>query len=247
MNREDFIDKYFINIKLSSVYFDLYYVRKSIFKAIASNLHVFEGVVLDVGCGIMPYREHLLDNNDKITRYIGLDFEMALDEEYALGKPDLFWKGDIIPVDSGSIDAIIATEFFEHCPDPEKVMIEMERVLKPGGVIFFTVPFVWNLHLSPYDEYRYTPFSLRRHLSNAGFHHIKLDALGRWDASLAQMIAIWYHNRPMRKIYKTIFGHFVKGIIKMLIEEDEKFDKRDFERDGVMITGLSGLAYKKES
>jgi ubiquinone/menaquinone biosynthesis C-methylase UbiE len=244
MLREEIIDKYFINVSLDKNYLDVYYVRRSILQALEVNLVKFQGVVLDVGCGIMPYRDLILKRNKSVTSYIGLDFENSLDPEYALGKPDLFWKGDVIPMEDNSVEIVLATELFEHCQEPEKVMIEILRVLKPGGVLFLTVPFLWNLHLVPYDEYRFTPFSLNRHLINSGFVDVKLKALGGLDASLAQMLGIWYQNRPMRPAFKKFIGSFLLRIIKRLILADSKVNNNDLFKDGSMITGLSGIASK---
>jgi len=74
-------------------------------------------------------------------------------------------------------------------------MKEIWRVLKPGGILFFTVPFLWNLHEIPYDEYRYTPFALKRHLTQSGFNEIEIKAMGGWDAALAQMLGLWVRRR----------------------------------------------------
>ncbi len=247
MLRSSYIDQYFLNIKLNKDYPDIYCVRNGILKAIKSFIPEFKGKLLDVGCGIMPYRELILNANKNVISYIGLDFENSLDAEYALGKPDLFWNGDVIPMEDNAVETIIATEFFEHCPQPEKIMKEMLRVLKPGGLLFITVPFIWNLHLVPYDEYRYTPFSLKRHLQNAGFINIELNALGGVDASLAQMLAIWYRNRPMRASYKKYLGSLFIPIIRRLMSADSKAHKSEMFTDGTMITGLSGIAYKINS
>lgn len=244
-NRLTIIEKSFTNIQLNKHYLNLYYVRTSIFKAFQENIEKLSGTLLDVGCGIMPYREYLLENNSKITSYVGLDFESSVYPEYALGKPDKFWKGDVIPMGNNTIDSIIATEFFEHCPNPESIMKEMIRVLKPGGILFLTVPFLWNLHIVPYDEYRYTPFSLKRHLANADFTNISLKALGGTDASLAQMMGIWLQERPIRPLFKKILTMLFIPIMKMLIRRDSKNDRGDLFGDGSMITGLSGIAYKK--
>ena len=245
MKREELIDKYFTNISLNKSYLDIYYLRKSILEAIEQNIPKFTGTLLDVGCGIMPYREFIRTRNAAITSYIGLDFEDSLDSEYALGKPDLFWKGDIIPMGDKSVDTIIATEFFEHCPGPESVMREMKRVLKPGGMLFLTVPFVWNLHLVPYDEYRYTPFSMERLLKSVGFIDIDLSPLGGWDASLAQMIGIWFEQRPLSARKKNILAKIILPVVNKLIKMDSKFDKSQLFRNGGMITGISGTAFTR--
>jgi SAM-dependent methyltransferase len=43
--------------------------------------------------------------------------------------------------DDKSIDLVISSDVFEHIPDPYRAHKEVYRVLKPGGVHVFTVPF----------------------------------------------------------------------------------------------------------
>ena len=96
----------------------------------------------------------------------------------------------------------MATEVLEHCPEPQVIINEVYRVLEDKAVFFMTVPFIWNLHEVPYDEYRYTPFALKRLLQNAGFRQIDIKAHGGWNASLALMLAMWcrrYWKNPLPK------------------------------------------------
>jgi hypothetical protein len=106
------------------------------------------------------------------------------------------------------------------------------------------VPFLFYLHIVPHDEYRYTPYSLSRHLTNSGFTDIDLSSLGGWDASLAQMIGIWLQQRPLMKKHKNILSFFLMPIMKRLIKMDTKFDKKQMFHNGAMITGIAGTAYK---
>jgi SAM-dependent methyltransferase len=239
--RKEIITKYFTNINLNKEYLDLYHARSSIFKFLKKNIAMMHGKVIDVGCGIMPYKE-MVEESSLIDSYLGIDFESSLASEYELGKPHLFWDGISLPLDSCTVDTAIATELLEHCPNPNEVLCEIQRVLKSGGIFIFTVPFLWNLHLVPHDEYRYTPFSLKRHLQNAGFIDIELEALGGWDASLAQMIGIWVQNRPLR--FKKFYAYFAKFLIRKLLYKDQYFNKLDIFKDGVMITGICGVARK---
>jgi 2-polyprenyl-3-methyl-5-hydroxy-6-metoxy-1,4-benzoquinol methylase len=49
--------------------------------------------------------------------------------------------GDILTVAlDGQYDAIVASELFEHLPDPDAFLLKMKPLLKPGGRIVLSVP-----------------------------------------------------------------------------------------------------------
>jgi SAM-dependent methyltransferase len=181
----------FLNPTLSIDSADTYVIRTGLLNAVKASLPSLHGTLLDVGCGQMPYRDLILQHAD-VQQYIGLDIHNPGYQKRRL--PDLFWDGSAIPLADASVDTVIATELFEHLPDFDLVLREMGRVLKPGGALFFTVPFLWPLHDSPWDFCRYTPYALRRHLEGNGFDVRHITGLGGWNASLAQMIGLWLNR-----------------------------------------------------
>jgi len=236
----------FVNVVLNPESMDLYIVRSEIYHSLYKFLQHCEGILLDIGCGEMPYKEMILKNS-KITKYIGMDIE---NPKYQVNtKPDIFWDGDVIPLEDNSVDCAIATELFEHLPDIERVLEEIRRVLKPQGKFFFTVPFLWPLHDNPQDEYRYTPFSLKRHLENAGFTEINIEAMGGWDASLAQMIGLWVRRSPMTSEERARFTELIYPFYKELLEREKRSKTITYEdmlNSSIMITGLTGTCIKPE-
>lgn len=215
---------------------DIFHDRRSILRALTDALPLFHGSLLDIGCGYMPYRQLVLSPPSRAERYIGMDLG---GNDYQ--KPDIMWDGRRIPLPDASVDCAMATEVFEHCPDPTAVMAEALRVLRPGGVLFFTVPFLWPLHDQPHDEYRFTPISLERHLRAAGFEDVRLRAQGGWDASLAQMIGLWVRRRPMSGRMRALLSRVAVPAVRWLTSRDRP--PTDLSRNG-MITGLAGTAVK---
>ncbi len=230
----------FINIPLTPENMDLYYMRSSIKKSIDEKLNIFKGTLLDLGCGEMPYKQYILSNS-KVEKYIGLDIENPTYQQN--GKPDMFWDGRKIPLDDNTVDTVMATELFEHLPDIESVLKEINRVLKPGGLLFFTVPFLWPLHDAPHDEYRYTPFSLERHLKAADFTDISINALGGWNASLAQMIGLWVKRSGLNKEQTDFFTKDLFTFYNHLLQSD--YTPQAFQ-DQIMTAGFSGTAFKNQ-
>tara|TARA_R100000935_G_C2840849_1_gene170871 strand:- start:4175 stop:4888 length:714 start_codon:yes stop_codon:yes gene_type:complete len=230
----------FTHPKLNLANLDNYNIRRSILNALESNLINFEGEMLDVGCGRMPYKEIILKNSEVIN-YTGVDIHSAL--EYVSGvKPDYYWDGQTLPFSANSFECIIATEVLEHCPSPEIILKEILRVLKPGGFFFLTVPFLWSLHEVPHDEYRYTPFSLERHLKSSNFRNINIKATGGWHASMSQMLGLWIMRSPMGKFKRKLLSFFIKPLMKLL----NSLDKPNYIQfnEGQMITGLYATAIK---
>lgn len=217
---------------------DLYIIRNAIKEKIYKSLPLFSGKLLDVGCGQMPYKEFILKLNPKISKYIGIDFAHG---KYAtLKQPDITWDGKNIPLEDNSIDCAMATEVLEHCPNPLATLKEIRRVLGPDGIFFFTVPFLWPLHDAPHDHYRYTPFSLRYLLSEAGFEDIEINALGGWNASLAQMIGLWLKRAPMHDEMRLQMTNQLFPLYQQLIKIDNNIQQNE---DSYISPGWSGIAY----
>lgn len=66
-----------------------------------------------------------------------------------------------LPFTNNSVDGIFILLVLEHVPDPASICSEIHRVLKPGGFIFATLPFMQVLHAHPKDYYRFTPDGIR--------------------------------------------------------------------------------------
>jgi SAM-dependent methyltransferase len=130
--------------------------------------------VLDVGAGPCPYRKHF-----QHCRYVTQDF-CQLDEGVqrgGAGYDEIDVISDIvaIPLDSGSVDAIICTEVLEHVPDPISAIKEMSRLLKPGGKIAITTPLLSFIHQEPHHYYGgFTPFFYEYFLNKFNFGNIKI-------------------------------------------------------------------------
>jgi ubiquinone/menaquinone biosynthesis C-methylase UbiE len=211
----------FLNLKLNSENMLYFQVRTAIERAFLKNVYMLKGKVLDLGCGTQPYKE-LIQSNKKVESYIGIDIDF---NNYHNKKPDLYWDGLHIPLEDESIDCVVITEFLEHYFDTGHILTEIKRVLKPGGIIFGTVPFIWNLHEIPFDEYRFTPFSLKKYFEKAGYKISSVHSLGGKNAAFAQFIGLWYSISNFR--FKSILKFPIFLIYRYLVNNDIPNDNFD--------------------
>jgi SAM-dependent methyltransferase len=183
-----------------------YIIRKRLFTAISNNVHYMRGKVLDFGCGTKPYL-----NLFRCDEYIGLDYEMEMSEKNAGMKADVFYDGKHIPFPDNYFDSAFASEVLEHVFNPDEVLPELYRVMKPGARLLLTCPFVWPEHEQPYDYARYSSFGLKHLVQKHGFEIVHYEKTGSYFECIIQSLALYIYffipHKPkfLSVIFFTIF------------------------------------------
>jgi len=70
--------------------------------------------------------------------------------------------GHDLPFEDGSFDAVFAEAVLEHVCDPQRVVSEIVRVLRPGGFVYAVTPFLQPVHMGAHDFTRFTYLGHRR-------------------------------------------------------------------------------------
>ncbi len=97
-----------------------------------------QGNILENGCGVGMYVEHLAPFGGKI---FGLEFDFERASEAGTNSPRIFnAAGEFVPLPSGTIDLILSHEVIEHVQSDRAAICEMIRVLRPGGRIVLFCP-----------------------------------------------------------------------------------------------------------
>jgi SAM-dependent methyltransferase len=66
-----------------------------------------------------------------------------------------------LPFKDNEFDIVLCMVVLEHLEDPQKAILEMNRVLKPKGKILVSVPFMFPMHDTPNDFWRFTKYGLQ--------------------------------------------------------------------------------------
>jgi len=141
-----------------------------------------EGKILDVGCGWRKYGGEAvrLDSNPECHPDVVADIQ---------GRTCLA---------DASFDTILALDVLEHLRHPRRAVEEIERVLKPGGVLYMTVPFCFPRHGTEY--YRFSDLALRDLLEGFDMEIIPVRKSKFWNF-------VWNYY-PQDSIVE---GYFVKA------------------------------------
>ncbi len=132
-----------------------------------------KGKLLDVGCADRWLASHCPAE----VEYIGLDFPPTGAGLYS-AHPDIFADAARLPLLDASVDAVVCLEVLEHVCHPQAALAEFARVLKSGGTMLFSMPFLYPIHDAPHDFQRLTEYGLRRDFNAAGFDIVRLEKLG---------------------------------------------------------------------
>lgn len=117
-----------------------------------------ESLLLDIGAGQSQFR-------DILERF----WLVAVDFYPYPGVNVVCDLNQSLPFRDASADILVLSNMLEHSAEPNTLLAECNRVLKPGGIILGAVPFMINIHQRPYDFYRYTDINLNYLLRKHGF------------------------------------------------------------------------------
>lgn len=180
------------------------------------------GNVLDIGGSTKSGYHSLLQGAEKITT-VNIDPQYGCDLVFDIQKP--------FPLESNSFDTVVSMNVLEHIFDFQPVFSEVYRVLKPGGQFVSSTPFMFHVHGSPDDYFRYTESALRALAAKYGFFVERVEVLGYGVFSLLwqtvggaiptvilrylgknisiQLDKILLHFRPFRQLRNRIpLGYF---------------------------------------
>jgi SAM-dependent methyltransferase len=138
--------------------------RASIREFVEANAILMSGrLVLDLGCGLQPYRDVVERAGGK---YVGFD------------RP--YFSGSVVsdpvgmsPTTASSWDIVLCTQVIQYVKQPGEWLLEIRDSLSADGCLLMTGPTNWPV-VEQEDLRRYTPAGITYELEQAGFSEVKV-------------------------------------------------------------------------
>jgi malonyl-CoA O-methyltransferase len=121
----------------SSDYESVAGVQKIVIEQLLAAAPPLQGRVLDMGCGTGLLAQRIMQQTD--AQVTGCDIAQGmLDLARANGVDAVYGDAESLPFEDAQFDAVVSSSVLQWCEAP-RVLTEVQRVLKPGGVFVFSI------------------------------------------------------------------------------------------------------------
>jgi len=182
------------------------------------------GTLCDIGCGFgrflkgmegTPFELHGVELSDAARKHAHEQISQAT---FSSG------TAETAAFDGASFDVITLIAVYEHVKDPRRVMANLYRWLKPGGLLIIQVPYIQHFFTlsrklpfgpriafeAPRHLFDYSPRTLPRYFREAGFEDIRTEVARPYaSASGMATAAIWAIKLPGLLLWKLTGGRYV--------------------------------------
>lgn len=150
-------------------------------------------------------------------------------------EPDV--RADVrdLPFRSAVFDTTVCLEVLEYVPEPARALRELARVLRPGGLLVVSVPFIhrWD---TPADLWRASPAGLERLLRDNGLQPVAQLAQGGALAATSHIVQFVVRNLPVPRVARWV----IAGLAVPLTEFIFLLDRYVAAREPVLRTLSTG-------
>lgn len=107
-------------------------------------------MLLDVGCGCAYIAKHFMNTAVKVVSLdvAQVNAEKALSSYPSENHASVVADAFALPFRENTFDCVVASEIIEHTTDPVAFIEALKRVLKPGGILIVSTPYMEKIEYS---------------------------------------------------------------------------------------------------
>ena len=169
---------------------------------------LLRGRVLEIGCGRLSRRGRFRPPSAAVSRWVYVDRDLAR-------APHICADAARMPIRDSAFDTVVCLEVLEYVWEPAAALAEMRRLLKPGGTLLLSTPFLHRVDADN-DYWRFTEPALRRLLRESGFDVIRCVAQGSAFAVAANVLryAVSVQGAGMRRALSIVLRPFFAILLR---------------------------------
>lgn len=196
---------------------------------------------------------------DKMTLVIhseDVDYRPHFPNAYAVTKRqdipadmhvDLYYR-DLSKIESESYEMVFCTGLLEHLPDPQRLVDEIHRILKPGGKMVLSASAVFSFHECPNDFFHFTPYSFKMMFEKWSEVEMLRGASQPFEtiAILMQRILLQCETFPLIRPFIELLCVILPLFDKLIYKQYNVFGKRDEsnEIDSMLPSNMQAVVIK---
>lgn len=161
------------------------------------------GSVLDLGGEKCAEYITCIHGNFTVTT-VNLDSVEKTDIVHDLEEP--------IPLADASYDHVLLINVLEHIFNYRQLLTEATRIVRPGGSVIIAVPFLFPIHPSPHDYWRFTKETLEKECVLAGLQIETLTPLGSGVFAVRYMMLDRLLPAPLRFVSYYTFRYIASAL-----------------------------------
>ncbi len=158
---------------------------------------------------------------------------------------DVQYDAHSLPILSESVATILCTEVLEHCHTPQQVIHEFYRVLQPNGKLILTTRFVFPLHDTPHDYFRFTRYGLQHLCKQFAVIEI-IEETGTVETVAVLLQRLIYQvnwKLPGMKVILGLLARLIMPLQHTITHEYGEIDKKTSEK-AILSSGYYLIATK---
>ena len=106
------------------------------------------------------------------------------------------------PRQVGQFDVVVCEQVLEHVTQPFTAVATLAQLVRPGGHVLVSVPFLLRVHEAPIDAWRFSPTGVRLLLESSGLEVLEVASWGNpWcvRANLLEWAPFSWHHRLLSR------------------------------------------------